>query len=246
MRRFYFTLLVILAAHLGVDSRKNRRNLDVNPTEKSDVQQSMRNKLLHSYSRDDPPLPERATEVRIGFFIQDILPNVERKSLEVNFFFRQLWHDPRLAFDEEELGDESIRLSHSGSIWRPDTFFKNNRYVRSKETPSPEFLLSINATGHVWYVQSLNGEFTCPTLGEDTEDGVHHCAIYVESFGYKTDRMSLDWLSSPVDVDVDLIMSKFVLKNIKKRNCTNRQSGSFACLKILLTLQPRDQRGTTS
>lgn len=129
----------------------------------------------------------------------------------MNFFFRQLWHDPRLAFNLDDVGEDSIRLSHSASVWRPDTFFRNNRYVRAKNVPNPEMLLSINATGHVWYVQrsvsqtslssylgqeidvmtleslnsdcSLNGEFTCPTLHEQPEGGLVHCTVYVESCG---------------------------------------------------------------
>ena len=68
-------------------------------------------------------------------------------------FFRQLWYDPRLAFEAEELGATSIRLSSTSSIWLPDTFFRTSRWVHRKMVPSPEMLLSVNATGHVWYVQ---------------------------------------------------------------------------------------------
>lgn len=45
----------------------------------------------------------------------------------MNFYFRQYWNDPRLAFHRSEIETLSLGHDFSKSLWLPDTFFVNEK-----------------------------------------------------------------------------------------------------------------------
>ncbi len=67
----------------------------------------------------------------------------------VDFYFRQHWHDPRLAFSgdvEEELCISNEMLAQ---IWWPDTFFANAKDARFHIATTKNAFLRIKPNGDV-------------------------------------------------------------------------------------------------
>ena len=67
---------------------------------------------------------------------------------------RQAWRDPRLQFDPIESKTKKIRMrnGHWNQIWTPDTFFRNEKKASFHDVMGENRLLTVNSTGHVWYV----------------------------------------------------------------------------------------------
>ena len=53
-----------------------------------------------------------------------------------DFYFRQTWHDPRLAFKKlNNIGKLYVGAEVSKKIWLPDTFFGNEKMVSAERRP---------------------------------------------------------------------------------------------------------------
>ena len=65
-------------------------------------------------------------------------------------YFRQFWNDPRLEFARRP-GLEKISLTGEDSYpyWIPDTFFPNEKYVRTHKELIPNTLMTISHDGDV-------------------------------------------------------------------------------------------------
>ena len=73
----------------------------------------------------------------------------------VSMYLRQSWKDPRLKFDPLDGGKtDKIRMGEDrwNEIWTPDTFFRNEKRASFHEITVPNRLLTLNATGYLWYV----------------------------------------------------------------------------------------------
>ena len=72
----------------------------------------------------------------------------------ISFYMRQAWQDPRLAYDQNEAGFSEMECFQNNckAIRTPDLFFRNEKDIKVIDIISPQRLMKINATGHVWYV----------------------------------------------------------------------------------------------
>ena len=55
--------------------------------------------LLNEYSKNEYPMKDRPTEVKIGVYLNSIPINYHDMNFEATFYLRQAWKDWRLAFD---------------------------------------------------------------------------------------------------------------------------------------------------
>ena len=88
------------------------------------------------------------------------LPNIAStvqvlQDYSVNFYLRQSWRDPRLAFDPRSLDEPRniIKIEFKQKdIWVPDVFVRNEKKAEFHDVTIPNVMLTVNATGNVWYV----------------------------------------------------------------------------------------------
>ncbi|CAH1777619.1 unnamed protein product [Owenia fusiformis] len=167
----------------------------------ANVSRSLDNLLKGYDKRLRPFYKQRGKPAMIGItmFVSAISSISEiDMSYTVDFYFRQFWTDPRLAF---ELDVDELCISNDmiEKIWRPDTFFANaktssfhditnkNAFFRIK--PSGDILLSLRLT----VVAACNMDLRFFPM--DTQ----LCTLEIESFGYKTVDIMYEWLDGPIN-----------------------------------------------
>lgn len=68
-----------------------------------------------------------------------------------DFYFRQTWNDPRLAFKKlKDIQTLYVGAEVSKKIWLPDTFFGNEKVAYFHEATTPNVFLRIENTGEVF------------------------------------------------------------------------------------------------
>ena len=72
----------------------------------------------------------------------------------VDMYLRQRWQDKRLAFTPVDNSVSMIWLRKYfwEKIWVPDTFFRNEEGANFHYVTVENRLMTLNATGHLWYV----------------------------------------------------------------------------------------------
>ena len=73
----------------------------------------------------------------------------------VNFYLRQSWRDPRLAFNANMLNPPQNKIKIEDKvkqIWVPDVFVRNEKKAEFHDITIPNVMLTLNTSGYVWYV----------------------------------------------------------------------------------------------
>ncbi len=117
----YFLVLSVAALHGKMKMRPK--------TDQEGFQGHLVNKLLQNYSKRDPPMLDRPTEVRLGIYVNKISIDEQRMEMKLDMYLRQAWKDPRLKFDPLQAGKVTkikLHADRAQEIWLPDTFFRFN------------------------------------------------------------------------------------------------------------------------
>ena len=67
----------------------------------------------------------------------------------VDITFRQQWNDPRLAYDDANGKVNVLTLSSDDMVWRPDTFFRNEKEALLHDIPNKQTYLRVFPNGDV-------------------------------------------------------------------------------------------------
>ncbi|XP_044733908.1 gamma-aminobutyric acid receptor subunit beta isoform X2 [Chrysoperla carnea] len=121
----------------------------------------------------------------------------------LDFYFRQFWTDPRLAYRKRpgvetlSVGSEFIK-----NIWIPDTFFVNEKqsYLHIATT-SNEFI-RIHHSGSITRSIRLTITASCPMNLQYFPMDRQLCHIEIESFGYTMRDIRYKWNEGPNSVGV--------------------------------------------
>lgn len=201
-----------------------------------------RNRIITNYNREEPPLKDRPTEVSLGIHIISIFSISEQTmDYSMSMYFRQQWRDPRLVFPEIRKKKSSIRLKDGdwNVIWIPDTYFRNEKgAAKFHDVTVNNRMLTVNCTGHVWYVTRITATFSCPMKLQLYPMDTQSCPMQFESFGYTMDTLYFGWLGKPVEVYDNVRMPQFTLVNWLKTDCSdNYTTGAYPCAEIRFVIR---------
>ncbi len=191
------------------------------------------------YNGNKPPSDSDldATEVRIGLYVNSFR-SIDSKDMSygLSFYLRQQWNDSRLAYDSTGRSTqtkEHVSSSHMEKVWRPDVFFRNEIESRWHDVTVSNKLMRVKPSGEVWYVVKVSATLSCPMSLQNYPFDSQECPILFESYGYTMDVLYLTWLKSAVDVDPDVQLPQFTLRDTDFLDCSqNYTAGWFPCLKI--------------
>jgi len=159
--------------------------------------------------------------VGVSLYILSI-GDLSEKFMDFTFdmYFRQFWHDPRLAFEKRPnlnklvVGAEYIKL-----IWVPDTFFVNEKVALFHQATTENQFLRIMPSGDVLRSIRLTIKATCPLDLQYFPMDKQMCTLEIESFGYTMSDLKFRWEdgSKSVQMSPDVSLPQFDVLGHRQR-----------------------------
>ncbi|XP_012056248.1 PREDICTED: gamma-aminobutyric acid receptor subunit beta [Atta cephalotes] len=143
-------------------------------------------------------------EVGVTMYVLSISSLSEVKmDFTLDFYFRQFWTDPRLAFKPRpgvetlSVGSEFIK-----NIWVPDTFFVNEKQSYFHIATTSNEFIRIHHSGSITRSIRLTITASCPMNLQYFPMDRQLCHIEIESFGYTMRDIRYKWNEGPNSVGV--------------------------------------------
>ncbi|XP_052123214.1 gamma-aminobutyric acid receptor subunit beta isoform X7 [Frankliniella occidentalis] len=143
-------------------------------------------------------------EVGITMYVLSISSLSEvQMDFTLDFYFRQFWTDPRLAFRKRpgvetlSVGSEFIK-----NIWVPDTFFVNEKQSYFHIATTSNEFIRIHHSGSITRSIRLTITASCPMNLQYFPMDRQLCHIEIESFGYTMRDIRYKWNEGPNSVGV--------------------------------------------
>lgn len=109
--------------------------------------------------------------VNASIYVMDIglISTTNSMDFMIDFYFRQKWNDPRLAFIQNDVDNDNEYIVLSSNqielIWRPDTFISTAKQIDEHEQKSfsnnGNRFVRINRNGDVFYSHRLSAIVNC-------------------------------------------------------------------------------------
>ncbi|KAK9710756.1 Neurotransmitter-gated ion-channel transmembrane region [Popillia japonica] len=121
----------------------------------------------------------------------------------LDFYFRQFWTDPRLAFRKRQ-GVETLSVGSEfiKNIWVPDTFFVNEKQSYFHIATTSNEFIRIHHSGSITRSIRLTITASCPMNLQYFPMDRQLCHIEIESFGYTMRDIRYKWNEGPNSVGV--------------------------------------------
>lgn len=174
-----------------------------------------------------------------------LLRNIEKiddvaHEWSVQLTFRQKWTDDRLKFNDYNGQISYINLvDGANQIWKPDTFFKNEKEGHFHNILTPNQLVRIYPDGAVLYSTRISLVLACPMDLKYYPADKQVCQIQLASYGYTTEDVDYQWKEKdPVQVTKDINLPRFTLTEFTPSYCTSKtNTGEYSCLKADFTVK---------
>ena len=173
--------------------------------------------------------------VGVSLYILSI-SELSEKNMDFTFdmYFRQFWHDPRLAF-ERRPGFSKLVLGadYVKRIWVPDTFFVNEKEASVHEITTENQFLRILPSGDVLRSIRLTIKASCPLDLQYFPMDKQMCTLEIESFGFTMSDLRFKWEDGPrsVRMSPDVSLPQFdVLGHRQRLVEVSLSSGNYSRL----------------
>ncbi|XP_039287207.1 gamma-aminobutyric acid receptor subunit beta isoform X13 [Nilaparvata lugens] len=152
----------------------------------------------------------------------------------LDFYFRQFWTDPRLAFRKRpgvetlSVGSEFIK-----NIWVPDTFFVNEKQSYFHIATTSNEFIRIHHSGSITRSIRLTITASCPMNLQYFPMDRQLCHIEIESFGYTMRDIRYIWNagSKSVGISNEVQLPQFrVLGHRQRATEINLSTGNYSRL----------------
>ncbi|KAK6746157.1 hypothetical protein RB195_012335 [Necator americanus] len=128
----------------------------------------------------------------------------------LDLYLRQIWKDPRLAWESDVQSSLTIGIDMVKAIWTPDTFFPNEKKSFFHEATSHNSFLRIDSHGNVLRSIRLTVTANCPMNLHTFPLDMQECALEIESYGYSTRDIIYHWHGqNAVTIDENVHLAHF-------------------------------------
>ncbi|CAJ0578655.1 unnamed protein product, partial [Mesorhabditis spiculigera] len=157
----------------------------------------------------------------------------------VDLYLRQIWRDPRLAFESAEQSSLTIGIEMVQQIWTPDTFFPNEKKSFFHEATSHNSFLRIDSQGNVLRSIRLTVTANCPMNLHTFPLDVQVCALEIESYGYSTRDIIYHWhQTNSVTMDPNVHLAHFSIgEHYHVERTISLSTGNYSRLTAYFTFQ---------
>ncbi|XP_072766329.1 gamma-aminobutyric acid receptor subunit beta isoform X9 [Anoplolepis gracilipes] len=152
----------------------------------------------------------------------------------LDFYFRQFWTDPRLAFKQRpgvetlSVGSEFIK-----NIWVPDTFFVNEKQSYFHIATTSNEFIRIHHSGSITRSIRLTITASCPMNLQYFPMDRQLCHIEIESFGYTMRDIRYKWNAGlqSVGISNEVELPQFrVLGHRQRQTTIHLSTGNYSRL----------------
>ncbi|XP_068893926.1 gamma-aminobutyric acid receptor subunit beta isoform X16 [Tenebrio molitor] len=174
-------------------------------------------------------------EVGVTMYVLSISSLSEvQMDFTLDFYFRQFWTDPRLAFRKRpgvetlSVGSEFIK-----NIWVPDTFFVNEKQSYFHIATTSNEFIRIHHSGSITRSIRLTITASCPMNLQYFPMDRQLCHIEIESFGYTMRDIRYKWNSGVKSVGIsnEVELPQFrVLGHRQRATVINLTTGNYSRL----------------
>ncbi|XP_028408037.1 glycine receptor subunit alpha-4-like [Dendronephthya gigantea] len=201
--------------------------------------------LLEGYDRRIRPFFENREPmtVKVNTYIT-ALGSFDELDMEftTTMFFRQIWHDPRLAYGCHYKRDfVTMGAPILSQIWLPDTYFE---YETKSQLQSKNFYLTLYRTGKLILSTRNTVLSSCSMHLISFPLDEQKCNFSIQSYGFSTRDVVYRWSSSEAKDSVkfpeDFSMSQFTLEGYRvfEKN-SSYETGDYSGVIIELHLKRR-------
>ncbi|KAG5677404.1 hypothetical protein PVAND_007165 [Polypedilum vanderplanki] len=134
-------------------------------------------------------------EVGVTMYVLSISSLSEVKmDFTLDFYFRQFWTDPRLAYRKRPGVEQlSVGSDFVKSIWVPDTFFVNEKQSYFHIATTSNEFIRVHHSGSITRSMRLTITASCPMNLQYFPMDRQLCHIEIESFGYTMRDIRYFW-----------------------------------------------------
>ncbi|XP_039309866.1 gamma-aminobutyric acid receptor subunit beta isoform X11 [Solenopsis invicta] len=174
-------------------------------------------------------------EVGVTMYVLSISSLSEVKmDFTLDFYFRQFWTDPRLAF-KPRAGVETLSVGSEfiKNIWVPDTFFVNEKQSYFHIATTSNEFIRIHHSGSITRSIRLTITASCPMNLQYFPMDRQLCHIEIESFGYTMRDIRYKWNSGlqSVGISNEVELPQFrVLGHRQRQTTIHLSTGNYSRL----------------
>ncbi|XP_020711021.1 gamma-aminobutyric acid receptor subunit beta isoform X7 [Athalia rosae] len=197
-------------------------------------------KILDSFSvnydkRVRPNYGGPPVEVGVTMYVLSISSVSEvLMDFTLDFYFRQFWKDPRLAFNKwEEVETLSVGSEFIKNIWVPDTFFVNEKQSYFHIATTSNEFIRIHYSGSITRSIRLTITASCPMNLQYFPMDRQLCHIEIESFGYTMRDIRYKWNAGlqSVGISNEVELPQFrVLGHRQRQTTIHLSTGNYSRL----------------
>ncbi|XP_053623571.1 gamma-aminobutyric acid receptor subunit beta-like isoform X4 [Plodia interpunctella] len=152
----------------------------------------------------------------------------------LDFYFRQFWTDPRLAY-KKRTGVETLSVGSEfiKNIWVPDTFFVNEKQSYFHIATTSNEFIRIHYSGSITRSIRLTITASCPMNLQYFPMDRQLCHIEIESFGYTMRDIRYHWKDglSSVGMSNEVQLPQFrVLGHRQRATVVTLSTGNYSRL----------------
>ncbi|KAK7471348.1 hypothetical protein BaRGS_00036023 [Batillaria attramentaria] len=168
---------------------------------------------LKGNSNKVPPMfdADIPTIVQCQIYV-DSFDSISEASMDytVSMMLALSWMQRDLAYrydvDFFEIDNDNMQ-----KIWIPDLYFPNEKKASFHQVMNPNQMMRLYPDGRLEYYARLSLTLSCPMNLRNYPFDRQECALKIESFGFDSEKLILEWVTDdvPVDVNRDIQLPQF-------------------------------------
>ncbi|VDN52974.1 unnamed protein product, partial [Dracunculus medinensis] len=159
----------------------------------------------------------------------------------IDFYLRQAWNDPRLAFGENsdslqqnDIQSLTVGIDYLKKLWKPDTFFPNEKKSYFHLSTAHNSFLRIDRDGNIFTSQRITVTAICHMKLQLFPMDYQQCKLAIESYGYSVLDIIYYFKSKDSGYRSEFELPQFVLIDIQYASkIENLSSGNYSRLVCL-------------
>jgi len=179
-----------------------------------------------------------ASLVETNMFVRSLGPfDFYNMDFDIDVTLRQSWRDPRLIFTGSK-GVTYVNIPVEDQVWRPDTFFRNEKESTFSMVPSKAFYVRVSSDGTVLHSVRVKSKLHCPMNLAMFPFDTQTCQIMLASYGSHSSDIEYKWRETdPIQVSTSISPGSELVSSDLKEDLVLTSTGSYSVIDAKFTIK---------